>query len=176
MSPDFAKILIDIIYKHKPKNILELGSGVSTIISSYCLKSIGDGCLISIDHDRDYGTKTEINLKLHSLDNIARIINAPLTLINIADQQYKWYDTSKIEEEKLQSIDLLVIDGPSCDRYPALPKLKNILSNNVIILVDDVNRNQEQQMVKMWLDEFKDMEMVLIESEKGTAILRKKLQ
>ena len=47
-------VQLSIIFSIKPDTILELGSGVSTIISAYCLKKIGNGKIISLDHEKEY--------------------------------------------------------------------------------------------------------------------------
>ena len=43
INPDFAKVIIDNILQSKPSVILEMGSGVSTIMAAYALKNLGLG-------------------------------------------------------------------------------------------------------------------------------------
>jgi len=176
ISPDFAKLVIASIYEYKPKTIVELGSGVSTIISSYCLQSIDNGSVISIDHDHKYAKDTENNLAIHGLSNIAKVIYAPLKTITLDNQTSDWYDLEKLDN--IQSIDLLIIDGPpvnnnSLARYPALPILYKALNDNAIILIDDANRIGEKKILDLWLQEFDDLEVKLIDAEKGAIILQK---
>jgi len=172
ISPDFAKIIVDLVFEKKPKLILEASSGVSTLISSYCLKQLGEGKVISLEEDNNYAEISQNALVEHGLDDIATILHAPLTeIIEIEGKKWRWYDTSKIKE--IKTIDMLIIDGPSQHereamiRYPALPLLLDSLS-------DDADRQDETQIVELWLQQFNDFELEKIATEKGTVILRRK--
>ena len=92
ISPDFAKLVMSYIYEYQPKTIVELGSGVSTIISGYCLQSIGSGKVISIDGELEYAEATMSNLNIHGLQNIAEVIYAPLKEVVVENETFKWYD------------------------------------------------------------------------------------
>jgi len=55
--------------------------------------------------------------------------------------------------------DLLIIDGPPngtqhLARYPALPILFHLLSEDVAVLLDDAFRVDEREIVKLWQKEF----------------------
>ncbi len=178
ISPDFAKILVDLVFEIKPKVILEASSGVSTLISSYCLKQLGEGKVISLEEDKNYAEISKNALLEHGLNDIATILYAPLTEVEIEGKKWRWYDTTQIQG--IKPIDMLIIDGPSQHqreamiRYPALPLLFDSLSDNAIIVLDDADRKDEEQIVKRWLEQFQGLELEKIATEKGTAILRKK--
>jgi predicted O-methyltransferase YrrM len=53
ISPDFGVLLVAEILRKKPRQVLELGSGVSTLLIAYCLEKIGHGRVVSFDHDKD---------------------------------------------------------------------------------------------------------------------------
>lgn len=177
ISPDFANLLVGHVLRQKPKNLVELGSGTSTILSSYCLEKIGDGHVISYEHIQEFAEASRRSLDEHDLADYATIIQAGLTPTTIRDETFQWYDTQQMED--LHDIDLLVVDGPpdgtqKMARYPALPVLYDRLADGAIIFVDDYMRDDEHNMVNRWLEEF-DLEVVdTIATEKGTAILRKK--
>src|SRR5258708_5646641 len=78
ISPDFANIIISLIREHKPKVILEIGSGVSTLITAYCLEENKEGVLVSLDHEKLFAEKSTANVAKHGLQNIATIHYAPL--------------------------------------------------------------------------------------------------
>lgn len=176
VSPDFANTLISQILENRPKIILELGSGLSTLVSAYCLEEIGQGKIISIDHEKEYATKTLEALSTHKLREFVEIRYAPLTKISLDKEEWHWYDMSAFTE--IQCVDLLVIDGPPADfgsmvRYPALPLLDHLLSDNAVILVDDANRVGESKMVEKWLKQFSNMHLEFVSNEKGIFILKK---
>lgn len=179
ISPDFAKIIVDLIFEKKPKLILEASSGVSTLIASYCLQQIGEGKVISLEEDSNYARISQNALVQHGLNDVATILHAPLTeIVEIEGKKWRWYDTTQIQD--IKSIEMLIIDGPvqyereEMMRYPALFKLFDLLSDDAIILLDDADRKDEDQIVNQWLKHFPDLELEKIATEKGTAILRKK--
>jgi len=173
----FIAVLFKYIIKNKPKTIVELGSGVSTLYSSQLIKDFNLSTqVISLDHDKTYGSKTNEYLKDAQLDNNAQVILAPLTTHTINDKNWKWYETTGLKKE--QKIDLLVVDGPitylqSNARYPAIPILFSMLSPKAIILVDDYNRKDEQAIVKLWLEEYDITLIEEVSSVKGYAVLQK---
>ena len=170
ISPDFATLQVGLIAEHKPKLIVELGSGVSTLISCYALRTFSiEGRVIALDHDADYAGRTRDLLRTHGLDGLATVIHAPIA------PETRWYDLAAFPEDL--SIDLLVVDGPPqavgpMARYPALPNLWAHLAPGALILVDDTMRSDEQQMVARWLAEFHLDIIVSVANEKGAAILR----
>ncbi len=177
ISPDFGIILINEILKHKPRLVLELGSGVSTLLAAYCLEKTGSGKLVSFDHDLNYSEQTRERITDHGLDRIAEIIHAPLTKVTLDQGEWDWYETARMDQNL--KIDLLVIDGPpgqiqKISRYPALPVLHKYLADEVVILLDDAARVDEKTTLDMWIQEFPEFEHEYRSAEKGASILRRK--
>lgn len=157
ISAHFLEHLVREIYLRKPNLIVECGSGTSTLVSAACLKDIGKGKIISFDHEDYYALKTRNLLKVEGLENIASVITAPIKEINIADRNWKWYgaEIDKIISEK---IDILVVDGPPgklqpLSRYPAVLVLKEYLADDILIMLDDGNREDEEKIAKAWAEE-----------------------
>jgi len=177
IAPDFANILVSIMLENKPEVILECGSGVSTLIISYCIKKLGSGHIWSLDHEKKYLDITRKNVQIHGLENYASVIFAPLKSIVIDNKNYNWYETKSLKTIP-SKIDLLVIDGPprrySSDvRYPALPLLYDYLSDDAVIVLDDANRQGEKEIINKWLELYNIFTYELNDTEKGTVILRK---
>jgi predicted O-methyltransferase YrrM len=183
ISPDFAALLAGTIKQHQPKTIVEFGSGTSTIITSYCLESLGTGHLTSFEHQAEFVETTQRRLHQHDLTDYADVIHAPLDQLTIGDEDgdegdenWQWYATDALAN--LTEIDLLIIDGPPKDthrlaRYPTMPVLYDQLADGALILIDDYMRKDEFTLVNRWLDEF-DLEVVeRIANEKGAIILKK---
>jgi predicted O-methyltransferase YrrM len=177
ISPDFATLLAGVILRWKPSTIVELGSGISTIICGYALNAQQNSNVFSFEHSEKYAKSTTEYLCTHKLDTIATVYYAPLESIMIANETWLWYDIKQAEQ--IESIDLLVVDGPpskvgALARYPALPIFFDKLSDNALIIVDDFTREDETIIVMRWIDEF-DLEVVeTIANEKGAVILRKR--
>ena len=177
-SPDFLKLLVDTILTEKPKLVVELGSGISTILTGKAIEKNGNGKLISVENDDKYAELTRRNVSLEKLSDIAKVVTAELKLQTINGQNYMWYDHS-FKNEINQSIDLLIVDGPpkilnKNARYPALPLLKDHFSDNIIILIDDGKRKDDSNTVNRWISEWCHFESEFITTEKGAYILRKR--
>jgi glycosyltransferase involved in cell wall biosynthesis len=181
-SPDFLLVSIKEILKFRKRKknitIVEAGSGVSTVILGYLLeKYFPKGTLISLEHEYDFYERTLEELELHELKNI-RLLYAPLVSYWIKDKEWLWYDISelrKILEGK--NIDVLFIDGPpeaiqENSRYPVFPLLKEYLSEDFILLLDDANRKGERNSVYEWKRELEIYDSQIFQTEKGTLILR----
>ncbi|MBU1349403.1 class I SAM-dependent methyltransferase [Patescibacteria group bacterium] len=176
ISPDFATIISSLVFEGKPKTILEASSGVSTVIAAYCLKKLGSGSVLSLDHDPTYAQKTKGIIAQHKLSDIATVRYSPLKDAVINDEKWLWYDLAFLPE--IGPIDLLVIDGPpgsiqNMARYPALPLLFDKLSDNAVILLDDTFRQDEKNIIERWLKEYGCFSCETINTEKGATILRK---
>lgn len=179
ISPDFAKQLIALIDQHQPQSIVEISSGISTVIMGYCLEKIGQGQILSLEHDERFAKISQANLQSHHLQDIATVVYTPLKPIELNGQTWRWYDLDQLQlKHKLPDrIDLLVIDGPpgdlqSLSRYPALPMLFQALSENGVVILDDGDRADEQEIVRRWQQEF-GLESERILNEKGAFILRR---
>ncbi|MEQ8674224.1 MAG: class I SAM-dependent methyltransferase [Aggregatilineales bacterium] len=176
ISPDFALLVLSLVTINRPKHIVELGSGTSTLISSYALQKIGEGKVTSLEHLAQFAKESERGVAKHGFEGTATVVHAPLKTWEKDGQIWKWYDIK--DKSALDKIDLLIVDGPpgfTCKlaRYPALPELYDQLNEGAFILVDDVMRDDETEMINRWLDEF-NLEIVeIIPNEKGAAILRK---
>jgi hypothetical protein len=169
-SPDFLKVIIEYCALKQPTVIVEASSGVSSIILSEWLMHTGSPARHhALDHLEKYAALTrEKVLNPHS-----QIWHAPLKEYLIEGKAWKWYDLSALE--KVEQIDLLIIDGPTEDiqplaRYPALPLLRYKLSPQAIIILDDTNRAGEQAIIRLWQQEF-GFQAKFLFTEKGACVL-----
>ena len=58
-SPDFLLKLVELVITESPKYVVELGSGVSSVILGLALNKFSNGKLVSIDHEVDFAQKTQ---------------------------------------------------------------------------------------------------------------------
>lgn len=178
ISPDFANLLAGVIRRQRPDTIVELGSGVSTLIAGYALEASGGSSLISIDHAEAFTAAARRQAAEHGLEARIRFITAPLTLLALNGAIWQWYDPARLA--LTPPIDLLVIDGPPQQdnpqplaRYPALPVLFESLRPGALILLDDADRADEAAVVARWLAEFPIALVERIATEKGAVILQR---
>jgi predicted O-methyltransferase YrrM len=174
--PDLANVLLSLVLERKPDLVVEAGSGVSTLIIAYALRHVGKGRLISLEHEHTYFARTTADLTKHGLTDIAAVVYAPLKTVNINGDRWRWYDMAALATAK--QVDLVFIDGPPGNtqklaRYPALPLLMDGLSEDAVILIDDVNRGDERTILRMWTTQFPDFTLQFVETFKKAAILRR---
>lgn len=145
-----------IIQDHQPRQILELGSGTSTIWLGYLAEQLG-ASVVSIEHDERFKQRTDYLLNKHQLTDVVSTVHAPLTPLRLNGIDYHWYDRQAFEG--LQNIDLLLIDGPvgttnRWARYPALPVLWSQMAEEAVVVLDDAARPEESESVESWVNEF----------------------
>jgi hypothetical protein len=154
-SPDFLNKIIEVILKLKPRFVLEISSGVSSVVIGLALKMNNYGRALSLEQNISYAEITRKNIEVNDIEDISIIMNSPLNDYLIDGETWKWYETNKLTFT--DKIDLLIIDGPPrttqrLARYPAIPILHNFFSDNVIILLDDANRLDEKIIIERWIE------------------------
>ena len=177
ISPDFGRLLISCISEHRPNVIVEMGSGISSVIAGYCLKGLGRGVVLSLEHDSSFAQASRTLVASHGLANIVTIVEAPLTRVGLNGITFAWYDLARLP--CVGKIDMLLVDGPPGEvgrsaRYPALPLLIDQLSMNAVVLVDDSSRRDESEMIARWLTAFPEFRRTRVDTEKGASILRRR--
>jgi predicted O-methyltransferase YrrM len=169
-STDLLGELLRAVADRRPQRVVELGSGLSTLIIAAALRSNGAGRLISIDADRNYAAITRAQLERQGLADWAEVRIAPLTESLFEGEARPWYDTTVLAD--LSDIDLLLIDGPPTllradIRYPTLPFFWPRLTAGAIALLDDAARSAERAIAQRWQQQFPDAEFEYLRLEKG---------
>jgi hypothetical protein len=156
-SPDFLLTLYRTIREHRPELVVEVGSGVSTLVTAYALQQNGSGRLVSLDHDPDFAERTRHTLALHGVAGGVEVRDAPLEPTRIGDGEWQWHPQEAFQD--LRAIELLVVDGPpgsagKLARFPALPLLRTRLAPGARVLLDDGARQEERQAAERWKEEW----------------------
>jgi len=176
-SPELLHELMVLIFETRPQRIVELGSGMSTVVCAYALQKLGaGGTVVSLDHEPRFAEITRRKLIQHGLEGVASVVDAPLCATSPELGGLPWYDVPA--EAVSEPIDLLVVDGPpgggnALTRFPALPALRRHLSPGAVIVVDDAKRPGEQEIVRRWHAQAPEFSVEQRCTEKGTAILRR---
>lgn len=172
-----ARNLIFHLQERKPRAILELGSGSSTIIIARALQTMGASpdVHISVDHeDRFLGNTREL-ARLNGVDDLVQFEHCPLE--QLEGFTHPWY--SRIPElAKSYRFDFVVVDGPpayavkqSRSREPALAVIRPYLAKNAMVILDDANRPGELDVIKTWIENFPEFDLFHAKEGKGVAIL-----
>jgi hypothetical protein len=126
-------------------NIIECGSGLSTLVIGYIAK-VQNRKMISFEHIDVWAKRVQENSDNFNLVNNTIYVRK---LKNYGD--FDWYDISNID---LSTYDLAICDAPPSNtkggRRGFIHLFKERLVKNAIILVDDTIREDEQQMIEEW--------------------------
>jgi len=168
-SPDLLLTLAQLVRKHNPKLVVELGSGVSTLV----VAKAGAKKVISIDHSGEFADKTREVLKEHKVRGVEIRVAQLKAHISGVD----WYDTAVIKD--LKRIDLLIVDGPPGSknpeaRMPARAEFIAKLSPKAIVVIDDVNREGERKLAESFAKTLPNHVLTIYPHEKGTAVISPK--
>ncbi len=176
-SPDFLRLVVSRILQDRPRIVVETGCGASTLAIAYSLRKLGQGLLYSLEHDERYAAATRRQLAMHGLEDLVRVVHAPLRDLQIKNATWHWYDAAAVATVT-GPIDLLVVDGPPRTtqpqaRYPAVPVLEERLGPGVVVLMDDGDRPDERSTAERWRQEFAGFGLEHIPTEKGAWALQR---
>jgi predicted O-methyltransferase YrrM len=142
-------------------NILECGSGQSTIAIANKLREKEEGKIYSLENSLDRFEMIRQSIFDHQLQQFCQVIYAPLTHCADSLSLNLWYDISELWPE--EKIDMLIVDGPiafakdmTLSRYPAMIQLKRFLADNAIVFLDDIDRPGESEILERWKFEHPD--------------------
>ena len=130
--------------------IVECGSGSAACVVARLLRERESGTLVALEHDLHWAALVEEQLRREDLGAIARVLYAPL---RGASPWYDLHDSDRMPAE----VDLLVVDGPpafdpghGARRAPALPWFEGRLVPGATVLLDDIDREGEREILSLW--------------------------
>jgi hypothetical protein len=163
-----VEVCNDIVLNDRGR-IVELGSGISTVLLARLLGQLsasGERRLAAVEHDGRWARWVVGQLVREGIGDHVVVVDAPLRALTAVDRGWTWYDVAAVDAGLDAAmggdvIDLLVVDGPpafavgqALARYPALPMLRDRLAPGATVVLDDVERPGEQEVLRRWEDEF----------------------
>jgi predicted O-methyltransferase YrrM len=140
---------------HRRRNVVELGSGVSTVYLSAFLRQTA-GKIHAVEHDSDWARVVVDRLEAAGLSDHGEVIQAPLEHNELALDATTWYASDALAPLSDDPIDVLLVDGPPggpdrpLSRYPAVPFFLDALSPIALVVLDDLERPGEQEILSRW--------------------------
>jgi len=171
ITPETLKLVQHLVASLAVRRILELGSGISTLLLAHDFRRRGEGRLLSFDDDARWAAQTVAKLKAEKLDSFAEVRIAPLVDVESGGRRAKWYDLASLD--KAARFDLIVVDGPpawqgdSLARLPALYELRGHLSDTGVLVLDDAGRSGESQIAQQWQHDFPDLHFRMVQTGRG---------
>lgn len=155
-SPDVLRLIAVEISMRRPGLVVELGSGVSTLVLGKLIKAYAPtGRLISIEHDHEFSEVISRRVRQAGLDDVVEIVHCPLIDFSLDQDRWRWFDLPRNFPDGDQNIDILFVDGPPgivgrMARYPALPVLRSRIAIGGIVILDDADREDEREITRRW--------------------------
>ena len=165
MLPEGIAVLGDEIIARSRRRVVELGSGLSTVLLARLMtrrSADRDWRLVAVEHDATWARRVRDELDREGVRQHVTIVDAPLGQHALALDGLEWYDEMTMSsglDNALggDQIDLLVVDGPPAfavgfelARYPALPALRHRLAPGGTVVLDDVDRAGEREVLRRW--------------------------
>lgn len=156
LSPDTARELHALIKTYTPRHVVECGSGASTVMLGHLRLAGLVEQVTSIDHEPVYFELTRQRLRSSGLLDAVDLRFSPLVDRAVEDRSMRWYD---VEAAGIDPIDLLIVDGPPAStgpmaRYPAVPLLVDAMRPGCLVVVDDFDREDEEEIVATWRERY----------------------
>jgi len=147
-GPETLDRLYDYIIDNEPFNVVEFGSGLSTLVIALALKKVGQGRVVSLEHDETYQKRTRELIKFNGCESYSNIVVSPL------EGFVPFYRNIPHSVE----IGMVFVDGPPASAHPMSRYwAKRIFSNlapDAFIFLDDAQRSGEKMALGLWVDEF----------------------
>jgi predicted O-methyltransferase YrrM len=145
-----AAVCNDVVVRRR-RVVVELGSGITTVVLSRLLAGVG-GRLVTIEHDERW---------LAVVDGLVRAAGTGGTVhLHHAGLVGGWYDRAVVAGALADApgpVDLLLVDGPPAwrpgtelARWPAAQVFAPHLAPDATVVLDDVHRPGEQEIVRHW--------------------------
>lgn len=176
-SEDLLLWLAGYMLEHRPRTVVDLGSGQSSVWMAAAMRTAGyDGRVFGVDHDEAFAEGTRALARRQGVEDWLTVVDAPLREQEIGGKTVRWYDLDALSG--IQDIDLLSIDGPpgqgtSHARWPALPALYDRLAPGAVVVLDDMIRRDEQEILEDWMGRFPGFAVERLDFEKGAAVMRR---
>ena len=170
IDADFARLIVREL-ESAPKTVVELGSGLSTMLIASILEERDSGRLISVDHDPRFSAGASRRLQLAGNSDRVDLVVAPLLSQTFKGIATDWYDAAALTRALPDTpIDLLIVDGPPSTsewtRWPAIEVLAPYLAPGAVVLLDDGRRRAERVAALRWAREHR-LNLWWLDTERG---------
>ena len=144
---------------YRPRAILEMGSGMSTIVFALYASRFPEAerpRIVSMDHDQSWLNQTIERCEELQLKDLVDFQLAEITDLELPDDfgSLKGYSVDHgVLKESLGSPELILIDGPpsTVGRQGTLPSVFPIMTKPATVLVDDAHREAELRFIDSWV-------------------------
>lgn len=156
LSVDVIELLHQWVLEHRPKQVLEFSSGVSTLVladaMSRYLPKQDMPAIVSIEQDATCAKQTSQLLQQAGLAQWAVIHHVPIGQTPFDPSPCYDLQTAGLMAQLKAAYDLILIDGPSCSRRATLPIAQQLVTSACPFMLDDALRDDELADLVIWRD------------------------
>jgi predicted O-methyltransferase YrrM len=171
VDADFGALLLFEL-RGMPDTVVEIGSGLSTLLTAAALESNGRGRLYSIEADQVHADRTRKMLEAAGVDDRVELIVSPLEDRSIGGREVRWHDPGVVSVLQDRKVDLITVDGPPTSsrwsRWPAVEVLYPYLAVGGVVLLDDGRRAHESRCAFQWARDHQELEVGWVDTTRGT--------
>ena len=145
---------LDAILRHLPQtrgSVLECGSGLTTILVGHRCQQLGR-TLYALEHHSFWANHVREYLDRGRIESV-RLVVSPIG--DLGD--FDWYHVP--EDSIPDEIGMVICDGPPGGtrggRYGLLPLMRDRMSPDCLILMDDSSRPGEREVMDRWSREYR---------------------
>jgi hypothetical protein len=151
-SPEMLEEIFNRMVADKPHGVLELGSGLSTLIASYAIRKNGKGKVISWDCLQARAASNRNLITSHKQEKFSKIVDVKTSERSFGSEAFAWY-----EQEPEAGIDFLIVDDSGDsesipDGRDVIRALKPHLNTGCTIFLHDSIRQIEKETLSFWLE------------------------
>ncbi|MBA6152692.1 class I SAM-dependent methyltransferase [Gelidibacter maritimus] len=161
ISPSVILHILNDIVINKRQNIIEFGSGVSTLYIAQLIKTLKlPTRLYSVESNEEWLSNMHKEISRYGLNDIVTFVHATMVAVPKElglHEQELWYDSEKLTSalQNVKKFDLVIVDGPFGSstpyaRYTAIPFLQNRLVKDYAVFLDDGHREEERKISENW--------------------------
>jgi predicted O-methyltransferase YrrM len=172
ISADALAIVVRDIRKRRSPQVLEFGSGASTMVIATLLQAMGEGKLVTVEHDLDYLRLVDSDLFAHGLKSVVDLRHLPIVSFSAAPPPLAAchsYELCQLDAP----FDVALVDGPITAKFGAATRLAPLewcvrrLNPGGSVYLDDAARTEERQVVTSLLALHPDIKAENLDTEKG---------
>lgn len=150
--------------------VLECGSGFSTLIVALVLRERGSR-LVSLEHNPHWARRVRIAARLGGIAN-CDVLFSPL--VEYPDS-IVWYSIDRLTALLGPSF-IVLCDGPPAlndptARFGLVPILSQAMVSETVVLLDDINRAGEQEVLARWQSEYDVTVLERVETDEAGYVL-----
>lgn len=157
ISEESLHVLVALLAKFRPRNVLELGSGLSTLVIGRLRNALGIAKFVSVDH---WGAWQRRVADIVGNRSCVEFVHLPIAPTSLGGLSGSFYEGILEQCAARAPFDAVFIDGPrelggtgECNRAMAGSVFQRLLRPGALIVLDDALRETEQQAAALWLNE-----------------------